>query len=208
MTRPLTFALVPLLFIIAVGCTKVPAERIASAEQAISEARAAGAPTYLAERYAKLEGMLTTAKHQIATQEAKFVLLRDYSQAEELLESIQMDATRVTAEAELKREEAKAAALQAQRVAQASVKATQELLGKALVGDNRAALIALKVDADGLTASLAEVQSAVDTGDYQGAHVKAGAIAQKSETLAADVRTALAATVAAKSQKRKASRTK
>ena len=207
MTRPLTFALVPLCFMV-VGCTKVPTERIASAEQAISEAQAAGAPTYLAERYAKLEGMLTTAKHQIATQEAKFVLLRDYSQAEELLESVQMDAARVTAEAERRREEAKAAALQAQRVAQASVKATQDLLDKVLVGDNRVALIALKVDADGLTASLAEVQSAVEAADYQAAQVKAGAIAQKSETLAADVRTALAATVAAKGQKRKASRTR
>jgi len=206
MSKPVTFALVA-IFCILIGCTKVPTERIAAAEQAISEARAAGAPTYLGERYAKLESMLTTAKQQIMTQDAKFVLLRDYSQAEELLESIQMDAARVTAEVERMREAAKAAALQAQQAAQASVKATQELLDKALAGGNRAALIAQKVDADGLTASLAQVQAALDAGDYQAAQVKAGAIAQKSEALAADVRSAQAA-AAAKGQKRKASKTR
>ncbi len=201
MTKQLTVALVSLSFVV-IGCTKVPTEKIASAEQAISEARAAGAPSYLGERYAKLEGMLTTAKEQIATQEAKFVFLRDYSQAEELLEAIQMDAARVTSEATRMREDAKAAALQAQQAAQASVKATQELLDQALAGGNRAALVAQKVDADGLTASLAQVQAALDSGDYQAAQVKAGAIAQKSEALAVEVRTALSAAVAAKGQKR------
>jgi hypothetical protein len=205
MRKPVTFALVP-IFCLLIGCTKVPTERIASAEQAMSEARAAGAPTYLGERYAKLESMLITAKQQIMTQDEKFVLLRDYSQAEELLESIQMDAARVTAEAERMREAAKAAALQAQQAAQASVKATQELVDKALAGGNRAALVAQQVDADGLTASLAQIQAALDTGDYQGAQVKAGAIAQKSEALAAEVRNAQAAAAAAKGQKRKAAK--
>ncbi|TLY13411.1 MAG: hypothetical protein E6K69_09120, partial [Nitrospirae bacterium] len=76
---------------LAMGCAKPPTDRLGAAEKAVTEARAAGAPTYTAEDFAKLEGMLTAAKNEIAEQDAKLALLRDYGKAEQLLAAVETD---------------------------------------------------------------------------------------------------------------------
>lgn len=190
MKRLLLFALAPVVLLAA--CAKAPTEKVAAAEKAVEEAKTAGAPTYLAEDFAKLDGTLANAKKEIAEQDGKFALLRDYGKAEQLLASVQTDAGRVAAEAAKKKEEAKQAAVKAQQAAQESVKAAQELVAKAPVGKDRAALEAIKADAEGLTASLADVQTAIDKEDYLGAQAKAKAIQDKSQALSAEVESALA----------------
>jgi hypothetical protein len=174
------------------GCTQAPTEKLAATEQAINDAQTAGAPNYMAEDFAKLEGMLTNAKNEIAEQDSKFGILRDYGSAEQLLATAQAEATRVTAETAKKKEQAKQVALQAQEAAQASVKMTQDLVKRAPVGKDRAAVEAIKADAQGLTASLSEVQTAIDAGDYLAAQAKAKAIKEKSHAVAAEIQTALA----------------
>ncbi|MEW6542687.1 MAG: hypothetical protein AB1411_03655 [Nitrospirota bacterium] len=201
MKRWFAGALAP-LFVLAVGCAQAPTEKLAAAEKAVNEARTAGAPAYLAEDFAKLEGALNSAKKEIADQDAKFALVRDYGKAEELLASVQTDAGRVTTEAGKKKEEAKAAAAQAQQAAQESVKKTQELVAKAPAGKDRAALEAIKADAAGLAASLAEVQKAIDAEDYLAAQAKAKAIQEKSQAVSAEVEKALAKVSAAKGKKK------
>lgn len=202
MKRLLVFALAPLL-LLAVGCAKAPTEKLAAADKAVSDARAAGAPTYVAEDFAKLEGMLNNAKKEIAEQDARLAFVRDYEKAEGLLTSVQADAGRVTADAGKKKEEAKAAAVQAQQAAQEAVKTTQGLVAKAPVGKDRAALEAIKADAKGLATSLSEVQTAIDAGDYLGAQAKAKAIQEKSQSVAAEIQSALAKVGGAKAKKNK-----
>ncbi|MGH9783265.1 MAG: hypothetical protein ACRD88_03690, partial [Terriglobia bacterium] len=157
------FAVVSALAL-GVGCAKPPSDKLASSEKAVNEARAAGAPTYLAEDFAKLEGMLITAKREIGEQDAKLAMVRDYDKAEQLLAAVETDAARVNTDAAKKKEEAKVAALQAQQAAQEAVKATQELVKKAPVGKDQKPLQAIKADAQGLVASLSEVQAALDAG--------------------------------------------
>jgi hypothetical protein len=202
MKRLLVFALAPLL-LLAVGCAKAPTEKLAAADKAVSDARAAGAPTYVAEDFAKLEGMLNNAKKEIAEQDARLAFVRDYEKAEGLLTSVQADAGRVTADTGKKKEEAKAAAVQAQQAAQEAVKTTQGLVAKAPVGKDRAALEAIKADAKGLATSLSEVQTAIDAGDYLGAQAKAKAIQEKSQAVAAEIQSALAKVGGAKAKKNK-----
>lgn len=202
MKRLLVFALAPLL-LLAVGCAKAPTEKLAAADKAVSDARAAGAPTYVAEDFAKLEGMLNNAKKEIAEQDARLAFVRDYEKAEGLLTSVQADAGRVTADAGKKKEEAKAAAVQAQQAAQEAVKTTQGLVAKAPVGKDRTALEAIKADAKGLATSLSEVQTAIDAGDYLGAQAKAKAIQEKSQAVAAEIQSALAKVGGAKAKKNK-----
>jgi hypothetical protein len=188
--------------ILVVGCAQAPSENIEATEKAVSDARAAGAPNYMAEDFAKVESMLSNARNEIAEQDSKFGFLRDYGKAEQLLTAAQTEATRVSAQAAQKKEEAKQTALQEQQAAQESVRTTQALVAKAPVGKDRAAVEAIKTDAQGLTSSLAEVQTAIDSGDYQAAQAKAKAIRDKSEALAGEIRTALA-----KVSGRKASKT-
>lgn len=202
MKRWLVFALAPLLML-AVGCAKAPTEKLATAEKAVDDARTAGAPTYMAEDFAKLDGMLNNAKKEVADQDAKFAFVRDYEKADQLLTTVQTDAGRVTADTNRKKEEAKAAAVQAQQAAQEAVKTTQALVAKAPAGKDRAALEAIKADARGLATSLSEVQAAIDAGDYLGAQAKAKAIQEKSQAVAAEIQSALAKVGGAKAKKGK-----
>jgi hypothetical protein len=174
------------------ACAKAPTDKVEAADKAVNEARTAGAPTYLAEDFAKVESMLVNAKKEIAEQDGKMSFLRDYGKAEQQLASAQAEAARVTADTAKKKEEAKQAAMQMQQAAQASVKKAQDLVAKAPVGKDRAAVQAIKADAQGLETSLNEVQAAIDGGDFMGAQTKAKAIQEKSELLAHEVENALA----------------
>lgn len=78
------------------------------------------------------------------------------------------------------------------------MKATQALVAKAPVGKDRAALEAIKADAEGLNKSLGEVQTAIDGGDYLAAQAKAKAIQDKSQAVSAEIQHALGKISAAK----------
>jgi hypothetical protein len=178
-----------LAVVLVAGCAQPPAEQIDAAEKAVAEARQNGAATYTADEYAKLEGTLAALKKEVGEQDAKFALFRDYGKAEQLAASAKADGERVKTEAIKKKEEAKAAALQAQQVAQEAVKSTVELVAQAPAGKDRAALEAIKNDTEALKASLNQVQIAID---YPAAQTQAKAIHEKSQAVSAEIQQALA----------------
>src|SRR5262245_65673708 len=81
------------------GCAQPPADQINSAEQAVKDAQQSGAATYVANDYAKVEGLLAAMKTEVAEQDAKFALLRDYGKAEQLAATAKAEAERVKADA-------------------------------------------------------------------------------------------------------------
>jgi hypothetical protein len=196
------FMVVPVL-LLATACTKAPTEKVTAAEKAVDDARAAGAPKYTPEEFAKLESALTNAKSEVAEQDAKFGFLRDYEKAEQGLTVAQTEATRVSAETAKRKEEAKTGAVQAQQAAQVAVTTAQQLVAKAPVGKDRAALEAIKADIDGLATSLPDIQKTLDAEDYQAAQAKAKAVQDKSQAVSAELESALAKVHTAKSAKKK-----
>jgi hypothetical protein len=181
-------------WVLAAGCARPPADQINAAEQAVKDAQQSGAATYAANDYAKVEGLLTAMKQEVADQDAKFALLRDYGKAEQLAATTKAEAERVKADATKKMEEAKFAATQAQHGAEAAVQSTLELVSRAPAGKDRAALESIKTDAQALKASLNDVQLMLDKSDYLGAQTKAKAIREKAEAVSHEIQTALAKT--------------
>jgi hypothetical protein len=179
-------------WVLAAGCAQPPADQINAAEQAVRDAQQSGAATYAANDYAKVEGLLTAMKQEVADQDAKFALLRDYGKAEQLAATTKAEAERVKADASKKMEEAKFAATQAQHGAEAAVQSTLELVSRAPAGKDRAALESIKTDAQALKASLNDVQLMLDKSDYLGAQTKAKAIREKAEAVSHEIQTALA----------------
>lgn len=173
------------------GCAQPPADQINAAEQAVKDAQQSGAPTYVANDYAKVEGLLAAMKAEVAEQDGKFALLRDYGKAEQLATTAKAEAERVKVDAAKKMEEAKFAATQAQQAAQTSVASTLELVAKAPAGKDRAALQSIKTDAEALKASLNDVQMMLDKADYLGAQTKAKAIQDKAQAVSHEIETAL-----------------
>ena len=191
MKRIMMMLLAPVL-LLAVGCGKAPTEKLAETEKSVLDAKLAGASAYMAEDFAKLEGMLTNAQKEIDDQNAKFMLFRDYGKAEQLLASVRAEAPKLIEETAKKKEEAKDAAHKANDAAKQAVKQAQALVAKAPVGKDRAAVEAIKNDSKALTASLNDVQMAIDSEDYLTAQAKAKAVQDKSHALAAEVKGALA----------------
>ena len=174
------------------ACAKPPTEQIEATEQSIQEAQASGASTYLPEEFAKIQGTLAALKKEESDQAGKFALFRDYGKVDQLAVTTKSGAERLQAEATKKKGEARAAALQAQQVAQEAVKTTLASLAKAPTGKDRAAVEAMKADADALKASLNQVQMAIDTSDYPTAQTKAKAIHEKSHAVSQEIEAALA----------------
>ena len=174
------------------GCAQPPADQINAADQAVKDAQQSGAATYVPDDYAKLEGLLSAMKTEVAEQDGKFALLRDYGKAEQLAATTKAEAERLKTEAAQKLEEAKFGATQAHHAAQASVTSTLELVAKAPVGKDRAALQTIKTDAEALKASLNDVQMMIDKGQYLGAETKANAIQEKADAVSHEIETALA----------------
>jgi hypothetical protein len=174
------------------GCAEPPTQQIQEAEKALKDAQESGAATYSAEEYAKLEGTLTTLRKEVTDQDEKFSLFRDYGKAQQLSVSAKADSERIKTAATLKKEEAKAAALQAQQVAEEAVKATQDLVAKAPVGKDRAAVEAIRNDVDGLKSLLKQVQASIDKEDYPAAQTQAKAIHDMSQSVSAEIQNALA----------------
>jgi len=187
-----TTCVLALALLIAGGCAKPPAEKLEAAEKAVTDTQKSGANIYQPEEYAKLEGTLAAMKKEVADQDSKFALFKDYGKAEQLAASTSTDAVRIQGETVKKKEEAKAAALQAQQVANDAVSSTLELVAKAPVGKDRAAIEAIKSDAEALKASLAQVQTAIDKEDYPAAQAQAKAIDEKSRSVSAEIEAALA----------------
>ena len=96
--------------------------------------RQSGASTYGPDEYAKIEGTLAALKKEESDQEGKFALFRDYGKVEQLAVTAKSDAERIKTEATKKKEEAKAAALQAQQVAQEAVDIHSRVSGKSAHG--------------------------------------------------------------------------
>ncbi len=178
--------------ILVSGCAQPPVDQINAAEQAVKDAQQSGAATYVANDYAKIEGLMAALKKEVADQDGKFALLRDYGKAEQLAATTKTEAERVKADATKKMEEAKTAATQAQQAAQEVVNSTLDLVAKAPAGKDRAALESIKTDAEALKASLNDVQMMLDKADYLGAQTKAKAIQEKGQAVSKEIETALA----------------
>ena len=191
MKRIMTILLAPAL-LLAVGCGKAPSDKLGEAEKAVLDAKLAGAQAYVAEDFARLEGMLNNAKKEMDDQNAKFVLFRDYGKTEQLLVAVQAETPKLIEETAKKKAEAKDEALKAHAAAKAAVKKAQALVAKAPVGKDRAAVEAIKNDAKALTSSLNDVQMAMDAEDYLTAQATAKAVQDKSLALSSEVRGALA----------------
>ena len=83
------------------------------------------------------------------------------------------------------------------------MKATQDLVAKAPVGKDRAAVEAIKNDVEGLKSLLKQVQASIDKEDYPAAQTQAKAIHDMSQGVSVEIQNALAKVGKGKPTKKK-----
>ncbi|MEP6887981.1 MAG: hypothetical protein ABI945_06625 [Nitrospirales bacterium] len=175
---------------LTVACAKAPYDGLQAAEKAVQQARSVGAPIYAPEDFSALEAKLETAKEEISEQYKLSEFRRDYSRANSLLTETRAEGDRIIAEAQKRKDSAKAAALQERKQAEDAVHGVRELVERAeratesplgKVPDE------LKAEAGELNQTLAEVETAIEADNHLVAKNKAKAVQEKSQKLQSEV---------------------
>jgi Domain of unknown function (DUF4398) len=174
------------------GCGGPPQEEAQTAEAALAEAREAGAASYAPEPYGKAEEIFSQAKTEMEIQKGKFVLMRSYGRAKQLLRQAESEAAKAKTEAASGRLQARSEAQTAIEDARSALTAAISAVASAPAGkDSRSDLAILRGDLEVLKGTLAEAGAAQESGDYATALEKAGKVRQESEAISADVANAL-----------------
>ena len=97
MLRKASLVSLSLTLVVIAGCAEPPTQQIQEAEKALKDAQESGAATYSADEYAKLEGTLAALRKEVADQDEKFTLFRDYGKAQQLSASAKVDSERIKA---------------------------------------------------------------------------------------------------------------
>ena len=166
------------------GCAKAPQETIDAAKVAVEAAKAAEADRYLAEQFNAAQDSLNAAMAEIEAQNSKFALTRNYDRATALLASAVAAANAAKDGVTAKKEEVKAAAQALMVQAQTAVEETKNLLAKAPKGkEGKEVLEQMQAELSGAETAIADATSAMDSGDFLGAHDKVKAALDKANAL-------------------------
>lgn len=172
-----------------VACEKPPYDGLQAAEKSVQQARSAGAPIYAPDDFSALEAKLETAKEEISAQYKLSEFRRDYSRANSLLTEARTQGERIIAEAQKRKQDARAAALQERKQAEEAVHGVRELVERVEQTASPLGKIPdeLRAEAGELNRTLAEVETAIEADNNLVAKDKAKAVLEKSQKLQSEV---------------------
>jgi len=185
---------VTLLFTLAVmaGCAKVPQEVVDSATAAVEAARAEGADRYLPELFSAAQDSLNAATAEIAAQNSKFALTRNYDRATALLNAALTAANSAKDGVAAKKDEVKAEAENLMTSAQAAVEEVRKLFAKAPKGkEGKEILEQMQTELAGAETAIADAGNAMTSGDFLGARDKVKAASEKVNSLKQELQDAI-----------------
>lgn len=175
------------------SCAKVPEVEITNAKAAVEAAKAAEADRYVTAEYRALNDSLNVAMTEIETQKSKFALLRSYKKANAMLANVMTLSNTVKENAGIRKEEVKNQAQQSLAEATTLVAEVKDLITKAPKGkEGKEALEAIQNDLVLVEASLGEVSTLINNGDYLTAVDKVKAANDKAASLKTELEEAIA----------------
>ena len=175
------------------SCAKLPEMEMTNAKAAVEAAKAAEADRYVPAEYRAVQDSLNTAMTEVENQKSKFVLFRSYKKVTVKLNNVITLAGTVKTNAGIKKEQVKAEAQQTLATATATVAEVKELIAKAPKGkEGKEALEAIQSDLALVEASLAEVSTLINNGDYLTTLDKVKAANDKVNSLKGELQDAIA----------------
>ncbi len=187
--RFLTMIVAGIMIFMMTGCADAPQAEIDEAKAALEAARSAGADRYVADKFAQAQSAFDAANAEITKQNDKFAFSRNYDEAKNMLVAARDAANEAANSVEAAKEQVKmeAEGLLAQIPDQ--IKNAKKAISKARVGkEGRAALEMIKNDLKNTEASVAGVNTAMESGDYLTARDRASSILKKIASLTAEVK--------------------
>jgi len=184
-------AVLVMALVTVVACGKPPQEDIDAAKAALEAAKTAQAEKWAETEYQTADSSLSAAQAEVDAQAQKW--FKNYDKAKELMVTAKADADKAAAAAVANKETAKNEATTAIADATAALDAANTALAGAPKGkDTKADLELFKQDLDGLTATLAEAQTAMGSEDYNAAKDKASSVKEKATSISDQIAQAAA----------------
>ncbi len=175
------------------GCAKVPQAELDAAEAAMKAAQDAEVNRYMVPEFNAAKDSLNAAKAEIEKQNSKFALFRSYGRAKEMLANATNAFNAAKDAVAAKKEEVRKEAEDLLAQATPLVDEVKKLMKKAPRGkEGRAALEAMNSELAAVEGQLAEANTALAGGDYLTARAKAQAALQKLNSLAEELKEAIA----------------
>jgi hypothetical protein len=188
----LVFGGLALGVVLLLGCAGAPQKEVEAAQTALNDAKSTGAESYAAEEYSKAQESLAQANAEVEAQKGRFVLMRSYGRAKQLLRQAAQDAVAAKSAAEAGKVEAKSGAEVAIAAARLALDAAVAALATAPAGkDSRADLEIMRGDLDALKSTLGEADAAFGSSDYATAKERAEQVDQEARAIAADIEQAI-----------------
>ncbi len=151
------------------GCSSVPEKQIAEAQEAAENAKAARVELYAPELMEQALAALAAAEADIAAQDEKFIVLRNYKGATLKLAEAMEAFTQATAEATNQKAQLKGPVRSLVREASLMVDAVEQEVAKLTARRAAADVVALQDQVAGLRQGLADASAAEKAADYKGA---------------------------------------
>lgn len=178
-------ALATMLFLI-VGCADPPQQLMDEAKSALDAAKNAEADRYVPDLYNAAKKMLDDALALVEKEKESW--FSNYDEAINQLNAAKEAANKATESVAAKKEEVKSAVENMLKEIPAAVEKAKNLWKKAPRGKGtREALQMIKNDIEKTEASVSEVNSALESGDYLIAREKAQAIMKKIQSLQSEL---------------------
>jgi hypothetical protein len=179
--------------LIFTSCAKLPEMEMTNAKAAVEAAKAAEADRYVPAEYRALQDSLNVAMTEVENQKSKFVLFRSYKKVTVRLNNVVTLGNTVKENAGIRKEEVKNQAQQTLAEATTLVAEVKDLITKAPKGkEGKEALEQISSDLALVEASLAEVSTLINNGDYLTALDKVKAANDKAGSLKAELEEAIA----------------
>jgi hypothetical protein len=183
----LTLTLVAMFF---VGCSKLPQTEIDAATTALEQARTAQADLYLENDFLALQDSLNAVVVAIEAKKSK--VFGSFSDEKAKLTDISAKAAEIVGNVDKRKEEIKNEIASAQATITRLLEENASLLESAPKGkEGKEALEAIKLDLDGISSSVAEVPSLLNSGDLLGAQTKIKAAMEKATEINTELKTVL-----------------
>jgi hypothetical protein len=182
----LTFLLMATLILMIAGCADPPQQLIDEAKAALDAAKQAQADRYVPDLYNAAKKMLDDAL--AAVEEEKGAMFSNYDDIISQLNAAMEAANKAKNAVAAKKEEVKGAVESVLQQIPTEVEKAKKLWRKAPRGKGtRDALQMIQNDIEAAEASVADVNAALESGDYLAAQQKAKALAQKLQSIQSEL---------------------
>jgi len=172
------------------SCDKMPQAEIDAANNAVEQAKVAGAEIYLSEQYLAVQDSMKVAMENLELQKSK--LFRNYDEPKLQLAKVAELAAQLEQNTVIKKEEVKTEVQSA--IEQVKIVQTEnnDLLAKAPKGkEGKAALEAIKSDIDAVNNSMVEIENLFNQGEYKVALDKVTVLSEKAVSINNELKEAI-----------------